>query len=32
MKMDDLGLKIEKAMKEKDFNIYRFAEYLSARS
>jgi len=32
MNMKDLGSRIEKAMKEKDFNIYRFAEYLSART
>jgi LAO/AO transport system kinase len=30
MNMKELSSRIEKAMQEKDFNIYRFAEYLSA--
>ncbi len=32
LKMDDLARSIEKAMQEKDFNIYRFAEKFSAKS
>lgn len=31
VKKDDLGLSIEKAMQEPDFNIYRFAESLSRK-